>query len=80
MLSSDTFEIADRGLVLVPGFPVDTVHHGDELLLRRPDGTIITVNIAGLELLTRSAVTPISIRGVSKSDVPIGTEVVHSSK
>jgi translation elongation factor EF-Tu-like GTPase len=79
---ADTFAIEGRGLVLVPGFPFDAgvIHVGDQVRLRRPDGTAIDAKIAGLEMINMGAAhpvaaAPISLRGVSKSDVPIGTAV-----
>lgn len=79
---ADTFAIEGRGLVLVPGFPFDVgvIRVGDQVRLRRPDGTAIDAKIAGLELINMGAghrvmAAPISLRGISKSDVPIGTAV-----
>lgn len=80
---ADAFLIEGR-LILVPGFSSDgaVVRIGDGVLLRRPDGSTLTSSIAGFEMITsrppgpRSISLPISLRGLTKVDVPIGTEVV----
>lgn len=79
---ADTFAIEGRGLVLAPGFSfrAGVVRVGDHVRLHRPDGTTIATSLAGLEMIDpainrRSEGTPILVRGLSKSDVPIGTVV-----
>ncbi|MDP1822423.1 MAG: hypothetical protein Q8L48_04250 [Archangium sp.] len=80
---ADAFLIEGR-LILVPGFSPEgaVVRIGDDLLLRRPDGSTLRSSIAGFEMITyrppgpRSISLPISLRGLTKADVPIGTEVV----
>jgi hypothetical protein len=76
----DTFFIKGRGLVPVPGIvPIEEERFrvGDPLLLKRPDGTSISTTIGGLERLCpnpRHDVV-IMLKGFSKEDVPVGTEV-----
>jgi|GEM_PF-1075200 len=76
------FEIRHRGLVLVPGIvPVgeERFKIGDPIVLRKPDGSSIETKIGGLELFTTPPNPrydfPIMIAGMTKDDVPIGTEV-----
>jgi hypothetical protein len=79
----DTFAIKGRGLVLAPGIvPVgeERFRVGDPLLLKRPDGSTVDVSIGGVELLCpnpRHNVV-IMLKGLSKEDVPVGTEVWSS--
>jgi hypothetical protein len=77
----DRFEIAGRpDLVLVPGIPssAGTLPVGQPLLLKRADGSAMTSSIGGFELLhtplPKDSV-PISVYGLRKDDVPVGTEV-----
>lgn len=77
----DTFAIKGRGLVLVPGI---TPHEdeifrvGDPLRLIRPDGSELRTAIGGLEMFTKpvlQAAIPVLLRGVTKEEVPVGSEV-----
>jgi hypothetical protein len=75
-----TFLIRDRGLVLVPGIIPEGEERfrvGDPIALRRPDGSFIEANIGGLEMLDpnprRDVV--VMLKGMTKDDVPVGTEV-----
>jgi hypothetical protein len=76
----DTISIASRGLVLIPGInPIgeERFRVGDPLVLKRPDGTKVSAAIGGLELICpnpRQDVV-IMLKGFSKEDVPLGTEV-----
>jgi len=76
----DTFSVTGHGLVLVPGIiPVgeERFRVGDPILLRRPDGTSVSATIGGLEFLCPNPRRDIVIllKGFSKQDVPLGTEV-----
>jgi hypothetical protein len=76
----DTFAIRERGLVLAPGIIPEGEERfrvGDPITLLRPDGSSIEARIGGLELLDpnprRDVV--IMLKGMTKCDVPVGTEV-----
>jgi hypothetical protein len=79
----DTFFIKGRGLLPVPGMVCrggERLRVGDALLLKRPDGSCLDWKIGGIELISNSPPRPknevvILLRGLSKDDVPIGTEV-----
>lgn len=76
----DTFLIHNRGLVLVPGIIPEVEERfraGDPIILLRPDGSSIEVKIGGLELLDPNPRydVVIMLKGMSKNDVPVGTEV-----
>lgn len=76
----DTFLIAGRGLVPIPGIiPIgdERFRVGDPILLKRPNGSTISTNIGGLEFCCphlRNDVV-ILLRGLTKADIPIGTEI-----
>ena len=76
----DTFAIRERGLVLAPGIIPEGEERfrvGDPITLLKPDGSSIEAKIGGLELLDpnprRDVV--IMLAGMTKSEVPVGTEV-----
>jgi hypothetical protein len=76
----DTFLIAGRGLVLVPGIiPIEDERFrvGDLVMLRRPDGTIMSTAIGELELICPNPRHDVVIvlKGLTREDVPVGTEV-----
>lgn len=76
----DTFVIRDRGLVLVPGIipqGEERFRVGDPITLLRPDGSSIEAKIGGLELLDPNPRRDVIImlKGMAKSEVPVGTEV-----
>ena len=79
----DTFIIKGRGLVPVPGILCqgeERFRVGDPLLLKRPDGSCLEWKIGGIELISCSPPRPknevvILLRGLSKDDVPIQTQV-----
>ncbi len=85
----DTFSIKGRGLVPIPGILCQAEERfrvGDPLLLIRPDGSSLEWKIGGIELINCSPPRPknevvILLRGLSKDDVPIDTQVwsVHPS-
>jgi len=77
----DTFYIKGRGLVPVPGIVPEGEERfqvGDPISLKRPDGSALAWRIGGLEMIhtavPRNDVV-ILLAGLTKEDVPIGTEV-----
>jgi hypothetical protein len=77
----DTFLIKGRGLLPVPGIAPqgeERFRIGDPILLKRPDGSSLSCQIGGLELicggLPREDVV-ILLKGLDKEDVPVGTEI-----
>jgi hypothetical protein len=77
---SDTFFIRGRGLVPVSGIiPVgdERFRAGDPLLLKRPDGSEVRTTIGCLEILDPNPTNQVVVllKGLSKEDVPVGTEV-----
>ena len=48
---------------------------GDPLLLRRPNGEEIPATIGGLDLFGHTDEVPVLLAGLTRGDVPIGTEV-----
>jgi hypothetical protein len=75
-----TFTVTGRGLVLVPGILPEgdeRFRAGNPILLRKLDGSSVATRIAALELLCpnprRDVV--IMLKELTKSDVPVGTEV-----
>lgn len=79
----DTFFIQGRGLIPFPGIiPVGSERFriGDSILLKRTDGTELKWPIAGIEMVFATPPQPnrplvMSLEGLTKADVPIGTEV-----
>jgi hypothetical protein len=75
------FTIPTRGIVLTPELvPVgqEVFRVGDPLRFRWPDGSEDIVKIGGLEfakVLNAPCQLLVFLRGKSKADVPIGTEV-----
>ncbi|MFN0198942.1 MAG: hypothetical protein ACKVT0_19510 [Planctomycetaceae bacterium] len=77
---SDTFFLQGRGVVLIPGIkPVDDelFRIGDPIVLRKPDGTTMNTEIGGIEMLDPNPnyEVVIMLKGLTKDDVPVGTEV-----
>src|SRR5262245_17644385 len=82
---SEVFEIAGRGLALSPVVPHaligpdsgEQLKPGDELELRRPDGTIKRVKLYGLEWFrpSKGGLGLTFSPAVSKLEIPIGTEI-----
>ena len=90
----DVFQIVGRGCVIVPGLPqpaqFNLRFHQDVILLRRPDGTTLETSVQALMFLGRPApgrsidrtfIPMLLASDVTKSDVPVGTEVwwLHES-
>jgi len=77
----DTFLIAGRGLIAVPGIIPEGEERfrvGDPILLRRPDGSTLRWKIGGIEILhtpTPKPEIPILLLGLTKEDVPVGTAI-----
>jgi hypothetical protein len=82
---TDVFEISGRGICLAPLVPHvlidpdlgERLRPGDQLELRKPDGTVTTVKLYGLGIF-RPSQGGLSIElgpAITKSDVPIGTEI-----
>jgi hypothetical protein len=77
----DRFLIAGRGVIVVPGItPSDEERFqvGDPILLCRPDGTTLDWQIGGIRILHRPVPQPdfpILLTGLTKDDIPIGTEI-----
>lgn len=81
----DTFLIAGRGLIVVPGVPIKQFAKPIDLEveLRKPDGSI---SQAVLSLQYTFQTPPPKVRryacifrNLDKNDVPLGTEVWHSN-
>jgi hypothetical protein len=69
-----------RDLVLVPGIIPEGEERfrvGDPITLRRPDGSSVEAKISSLEFPNPNPrhTVPIGIAELTKSDVPVGTEV-----
>jgi len=77
----DVFQIDGRGCIVVPGLSLDDDPHvcvGDPITLRRPDGTELQTNVAGIEMirtLNRNAMPILLPKKIQKNDVPIGSEL-----
>lgn len=79
----NTFFIRGRGLVPFPGIVPqgdERFYIGDPISLRRPDGSCLDWAISGIEMINctpprRHNEVVIVLHGLSKDDVPIGTEV-----
>lgn len=77
----DVFDIPGRGLIVVPGPLLDSFASPVEIavLLKRPDGQEVEATAS----ITFQFQTPppkehrfaVILKGISKSDVPIGTEI-----
>ncbi len=78
----DTFTIRGRGIILAPGIVPEGDERfriGDALRLRRPDGSEVEATIDGIDFFNVPHGTyPIVVK-LSKSDVPLGTEVWSAS-
>ena len=76
----DVLDISGRYVMPVPGVPVSIpgVRKGLPIELRRPDGTVLLTEVASIPLLDPydpKRPIQICIAGISKSDVPVGTEI-----
>jgi hypothetical protein len=81
---TDHFAIEGRGCVVLPGIPdpsptTPVLRGGASITLRRPDGSEVESVIRELEMLRPRPPTPFTPillpLPITKSDVPIGTEV-----
>lgn len=77
----DVFPISGRGLIVVPGPPLDCFASPGEVavLLRRPDGRVLDA-IAAIAVEFQAPPPKehrytLILKGVEKSDVPVGTEI-----
>jgi len=71
------FRLNDR-IVLTPGLQAaHTVKPGAPLELRRPDGSVASAIVGGIEFPTPNPATrhPLWVLEVRQEDVPLGTEV-----
>ena len=77
----ETFEIRTRGCVIVPATPASDfrLRALDPVQLRTPDGHALDTHIASVELLSgpqvKGRMALLLPEGVTKQDVPIGTEI-----
>lgn len=76
----DHFEISGRGLVVIPGIPLDgdwTLRIGDKVLLELPNGTSTTTIIRGIEMAGgKRLFVPLLLGAeLNKEAVPIGTKI-----
>jgi len=76
----DVFQVRDRGVVLTPGLAErdEYTQLGDEVELRRPDGSTVRAQIVAFELPS-TGTRAILLEKIRKDDVPVGTEVWWSS-
>jgi len=79
---SDVFKFRDGTLHLSPTVPFAVADHfrlkvGNNLELRRPDGSIIKATLLGIDVFSPSNWTVgLSLgKTLGKSDVPLGTEI-----
>jgi hypothetical protein len=82
---TDVFEIAGRGIFAAPAVPYalidsgpgERLRPGDQLELRRPDGSVARVKLCSLEWPSPSKGGLILNLGASitKADIPVGTEI-----
>jgi hypothetical protein len=71
-----------KPILLLPGIPRNlqsTVRAGDEIELRRPDGTSVSTVIAGIEharMVDGNSRWPLRLpESIGAADVPVGTEI-----
>lgn len=87
-LVEGTFEITERGLVLVPGLKEDSpqVAVGDTIVIMTPTNNIVRTKIAGIEMIKfhtvpKEKMIPILLPyEIKKEDIPIGTSVYLNSE
>ncbi|HEX8493622.1 MAG TPA: hypothetical protein VF658_12315 [Pyrinomonadaceae bacterium] len=78
---ADVFLLAQRGVIIVPDEPWGvSLKAGDTLELRKPDGTFLITRVRGVEMsnpsrLDGKAGILVGEAGLSKDDIPPGTEV-----
>ena len=83
---ADRFQIEGRGCVLVPGLSTDLgspiLSSGARIRLRTPAGKDIDTTIKAIELISyrkkpeKICVPVLLPNGLTKEDVPVGTEVL----
>jgi 2'-5' RNA ligase len=77
----DVFQIGGGGgCVIAPGVPRDSglrVRVGDDVLLTRPDGSVLETTVRGIPMGGRADLprVPIALSVADKSQVPVGTRV-----
>lgn len=78
----DVFDITGRGCVLVPGVPYASkqeVRVGSEIVVQRPDGSVLETSVSGFEMINRGRPmehAPFSVpKYVRKEDLPPGSRV-----
>ena len=80
----DTFLIASRGLIVVPGIPVQQFKRPANLKveLRLPDGStrsaVLSLMIAFQTPPPKEYRYECTFKGLKKEDIPIGTEIWYS--
>lgn len=82
----DVFAIEGRGYVLVPGLSTEpgstNVKQAARIRLKTPTGKVIDTSVRAIEMILyrnrpEKICIPISLPdGITKNDVPIGTEVI----
>lgn len=81
LVVEDAFLIEGRGVVLVPALVPQNdgcLRVGDPITLKRPNGTSLTWQIDGIEVFcgrVSKGHLHILLKGLSKGEVPIGTEI-----
>jgi hypothetical protein len=76
----DVFDISGRYIIPTPGVPVSVsgIRNGLPIELRRPDGTVLQTVVASVPMLDPydpKRPTQIALQGITKQDVPVGTEI-----
>ena len=76
----DVFEIPGRYVIPTPGVPVSIrgIRNGLPIELRRPDGTTLQSEIGSIPIIAPYDLkrpTQIALRGITKQDLPVGTEI-----
>lgn len=81
------FGIKGRGVAIDPGVPYDPPTHrvfvGDDLEIRRPDGSILSTKVRGLEMgggVKKKSCAILLPAEVAEEDVPVGSEVWQISR
>ena len=79
---TDVFELQDGSLHFAPGVPFAVagklrLKAGDQLELRRHDGTTLRSSVLGLDFfLPSNGIVGFSLgKTLSKGDIPVGTEI-----
>jgi hypothetical protein len=79
---SDIFEFQDGTVHFAPAVPIPTADRvflraGDQLELRRPDGSVIKTTLHGIDCFSPSnGMVGLGLgKPLSKTDIPVGTEI-----